>query len=396
MTVIEELMQSVPALRGDRREDSERESIKSLLQVALDSPINYPKLTDSIFPGDRVAILVQNQLPAAKETLESLMNVLESSRIETENILIVVPQGMSGALGLIANAKPDERETTVPQTFRMRDDQREIPLTFEIHDGENENAASYLAANKQGNPVYVNRSLCDCDVILPLSCIAPNERSTDCLYPEFSTDETKDRFRKKVDSKSERVEEANLANDSLGLFFSIELVCRPGEVIDRIVCGERSQARRAAAELLDPLWQIDAPDDCDAVVTTIESSADSATWKDVIRAVNSAATLSEDGPIVVWTELSQKPSEKVKTACSAQFEGSVPDSLSTKMQHFASILCERPVYLRSRLSQNLVEGLGLGHIEAVESVERVIRPYSNPLLIRDGHLRIVADAEATV
>ena len=103
--------------------------------------------------------------------------------------------------------------------------------------------------------------------------------------------------------------------------------------------------------------------------------------------MTAAANLVEDGPIIVWSGLSQKPTAKIKQACAAQFEGSVPDSLSKRLQHFASILCERPVYLKSRLSQNVVEGLGIGFIESTESAQRILRPFSQPLLVRDGHLR---------
>ena len=123
------------------------------------------------------------------------------------------------------------------------------------------------------------------------------------------------------------------------------------------------------------------------VVTTIESPASITSWSNIVRAVNTAATLVDDGPIVVWSELSEKPKAKVKLACAAQFEGSVPDSLPKRLQHFASILCERPVYLKSKLSQNVVESLGLGFVESAESVERIVRPFNKPLLIRDGHLR---------
>ena len=272
-------------------------------------------------------------------------------------------------------------------TWRRKSDTGSDVLEFEVHVTDDEQACSYLAANEQGDPVYVNRSLCDSDVILPLSCLNPGKTQSDCLYPEFSTDETRARYRKKDDSRSQRVAEAVLANDSLGMFFSIELICSPGEVIEDIVCGSRVQTRQIAADKLKPLWEMEASDDCDIVVTTLESSADTATWANLVRAVTAAANLVADGPIIVWSELSQKPTAKIKKACAAQFEGSVPDSLSKKLQHFASILCERPVYLKSRLSQNVVEGLGLGFVESAESAQRILRPFSQPLLIRDGHLR---------
>jgi nickel-dependent lactate racemase len=360
--------------------------IEALLEEALARPIDHPALTESIFPGDRVAILVQNGLPAARETLSSLIRVLEKARIETENILVVVPPDMIRTFDLTETVPADPKSGT-PSIWQMNSQHESTTLQFEVHDSEDERAASYLAANTQGNPVYVNRSLCDSDVILPLSFVTSSEKGSDCLYPEFSTSETRERYRKKEDSLQQRNTEVELANDSLGLFFTIELVCSPGESVEDIVCGARTQARRIATDRLKPYWQLEAPAGSDAVVVTIESAGETATWNEVVKAVKTAATAVVDGPIVVWTLLSEKPKAKIKVACQAQFEGSVPDALPENLQHFASILCERPVYLKSRLSQNVVEGLGLGHVESTESAQRILSTHSNPLLIRDGHLR---------
>ena len=384
-TMQEEIFQILPSFE-DQAATAGPSDIVTLLKNALAEPIDHPVLTESIFPGDRVTILVQNGLPAARKTLESLVRVLEQNRIETENVLVVVSPGMKRAFDLV-ESRPADPETGTPMTWRMKSDNSESPLQFEVHAADDEQCASYLAANEQGNPVYVNRSLFDSDVILPLSCILPGRKHSDCLYPEFSIDETRGRYRGKQDSEHQRIAEAELANDSLGLFFSIELVCGPGKVIEDIVCGSRTRARQVAADRLEPLWHMDAEEDGDVVVTTIESADEDATWAQVVSAVNVAATVVPDGPIIVWSKLKEKPKGKITTACSAQFEGSVPDSLPTQLQHFASILCERPVYLKSELSSNVVEGLGLGYIESTESAQRILSTFSQPRLIRDGHMR---------
>ena len=385
-TITKDLFDILPAYSNESGTRDQRADVQALLKKALDEPVNFPPLSESIFPGDQIAIVVQNGLPAARQTLESLLRVLEDSRIETQDILVVVSRDMVRTFDLVELSAADP-ETQKPATWRMKPDTGSDPLRFEVHATDDEQAVSYLAANENAEPVYVNRSLCDSDVILPLSCLSPGKTQADCLYPEFSTDETRARYRKKKDSRTERIFEANLANDSLGLFFSIELVCSPGEVIEEIVCGARLATRQIVADKLKPLWEMKPSDGCDVVVTTLESPAETASWTNLVRAVTAAANLVEDGPIIVWSELSEKPNARIKQACSAQFEGSVPDSLSKKLQHFASILCERPVYLKSRLSQNVVEGLGLGFVESTESAQRILRPFSNPLLIRDGHLR---------
>lgn len=384
-TLTTELSQILPQFEGSDH-GQRGTQIEMLLGGALENPIEHPMLAESIFPGDRIAILVQNGLPAARETLESLLRLLNRFRIETEDLLVVIPEIMKRTFDLV-EVTPADPKSGAAGVWRMASDEGASPLRFEIHATDQQGATCYLAANEQGNPVYVNRSLCDSDVILPLSCLSPTADRSDCLYPEFSTDETRARFHEKKDTLAQRVAEAELANDSLGLFFSIEMICRPGEVIEDIVCGSRVHARRVAAERLEPLWQMDAGADCDVVVTTIESAGEKATWSQVVDAVRTAGNTVVDGPIVVLSVLKEKPPAKVKAACLAQFEGSVPDSLPEHLQHFASILCERPVYLKSSLPQNLVEGLGLGHIESTESARRIIEPFQHPFLIRDGHLR---------
>jgi len=364
-TITEDLFDILPTFSSENERPDQRESIETLLHKAISAPVNYPTLAEAIFPGDRIAILIQNELPAAQSTLEALISVLEKARIETQDILVVVSADMKRTFELIEHSAADP-ESKMPATFRMKSDQRAEALRFEVHVTDDEQAVSYLAANEQGNPVYVNRSLCDSDLILPLSCMPPGDQHSDCLYPEFSTEEIRARYRKKEDSGKQRQAETELANNSLGMFFSIELICSPGEVIEDIVCGSRSQVREIAVEKLKSLWQMEPAEDCDVVVTTLESSGETATWTNLVRAVTAASNLVTDGPIIVWSELTQKPTAKIKQACAAQFEGSVPDSLSKKLQHFASILCERPVYLKSRLSQNVVEGLGLGYVESTE------------------------------
>ena len=385
-TLTTELSQILPEFEESSPQKSNTQSIESLLANAFAEPIEHPALADSIFPGDRVTILVQNGLPEAREMLASLLRLLERNRIETENILVVVPEAMKRVFGLI-EATPADPKTKTPATWRIKSNDDTDTIRFEVHATDDESAASYLAANEQGNPVYVNRSLCDSDVILPLSCLEPSSKRSDCLYPEFSNEETRERFREKSDTPKQRIAEAELANDSLGLFFSIEIICGPGEVIQDIVCGSRIHARKIASDRLESLWHMEADDDCDVVVTTIESVGEKATWNQIVSAVKAAACAVGDGPIVVLSQLKEKPSGKVEAACAAQFEGCIPDSLPEDLQHFASILCERPVYLKSSLPQNLVEGLGLGHVESTESARRILGGFTRPFLIRDGHLR---------
>lgn len=385
--MIEEYLQQFPDSPASHSSSSD---IKSLMRSAFESPVNHPAISETIFPGDRIAVLVQKDLPSPRESIESLVCLLEESRIETEDMLIVVPFALKSELGLELIPGSDAQLPTVAAKWRSKTDRRETPLRFEIHDTENEHASCYLGANEQGNPIYVNRSLADCDVVIPLSSPHPGDVQVDCLYPEFSNEEIRQRFRKKEDSSKERLAETTLANNSLGLFFSIEMICRPGGQVDEILCGSRDQTRVEAKEKLNTLWELNSEIECDMVIATMESGP-SGTWKSFVLAVLNAATLCpSDGPIVVLSNLNESPGAKLKSACAAQFEGSIPAKLPQKYQRLASILCERPVYLKSNLSANRIEDLGIGFIESPDSLARIARPWSQPLVLRDAHLRNVA------
>ena len=87
-TITQDLFDILPTFSNESEALDQRDKIETLLKNALSEPVNYPPLSESIFPGDRVTILVQNGLPAARQTLEGLLCVLEDSRIETQDILL--------------------------------------------------------------------------------------------------------------------------------------------------------------------------------------------------------------------------------------------------------------------------------------------------------------------
>src|SRR5690606_29237808 len=53
-------------------------------------------------------------------------------------------------------------------------------ISVELHDADDPNAVAYVAANEDSDPIYVNRTLVDADVVLPLSC-ARHQESLDYL-----------------------------------------------------------------------------------------------------------------------------------------------------------------------------------------------------------------------
>lgn len=386
-TEIEALLESIDEKNESALSDASCPQLAQLVAESFKEPLFYPPINEWMFAGDSIAILLQSDLPQPRRVLDAVLESIRTTDVEPADMTVVVSIDLSKQLDLVL-VENENRAEDEPQRYRMADDERFDAIQFEIHDNENEQAVAYLAANEAGNPVYVNRTLYDADVIVPISCRWPKNSKLDpnCLYPDFSTLECQQRFRDGKSNAKSLNTEVELANDSLGLFFSLELVCGPGSGIEIVIAGMRPDVKKASKAKIDSLWSIDRVPDAELVIMTIESESDSQTWDDVTQAVLTASNLTDqNGPIVIWSKISVKPPANIHKACQAQFESSIDSSLPQELQLLAGILGERRVYLRSELTRRATEDLGIGFIESTRELERIRQTCESSVLVRDGH-----------
>ena len=361
------------------------------MKTSLEQPTLYPPLAESVFAGDSVAIVLQSNLPHAKIVLESLLEQLMQINVEPADIVVVISAKTAQQLGIDATiyeqAKENLAEGMQPGTFVVEFGFHGI--NFQVHDAENEAAHAYLAANAEGEPIHVNRVLVDADVVIPIGSPTAGDmnQQTDCIYPDFSNETSRARLAKGQSSFVSRWQEIELANDSLGSFFTIQVVFGPGETIQNIFAGSRPEVTKIARDTTNELWAFDwHQGEVDVVVATIESKSGDQGWDDFANALITASHVStEQGPIVIWSEISARSDRNIHKALMSQFEEGISKKLTKTMQHVAAIVNERPVYLRSRLKRDAVEELGLGFIETAEEIVRISDSYQTALLIRDAH-----------
>ena len=365
--------------------------VAAAFSSALAEPFLYPPLEQSVFPGDDIAIVLQSDLPHAKLALQSLLDQLYSLKIEPADIAVVITARTAAQLEidpkLIESEKEQLAEGTQPGTFPH--DFGKETINFQVHDTENPAGHSYLAANADALPVHVNRLLVDADVVLPIGWPWAGEadQQTDCIYPDFSNESTLSRFHKRKKPFLTRWSEIQLANDTLGAFFTIQLVCGPGDSIHGVVAGSRNEVVKLARDRTNQLWRFNwDQDDVEMTIATIESEADDQNWDDFANALITASRVtSSDGPIVIWSDISVPASREIRKALMSQFENEISTKLNKTNQHVAAIVNERPVYLRCGLAQNAVEELGLGFIQDVSEILQISQSRKSGLLIRDAH-----------
>lgn len=364
--------------------------LSSAMKQTLSAPEFYPPLNQSVFPGDSVAIVLQSGLPHSRLVLATLIEQLGSVNVAVSDIVVVVTRRTADQLDIDPGLYeiPDEnkaagiRPAMFPIEFEFN------TINFQVHDPINRSGHSYLVANVEGDPVHVNRILVDADVVLPVGCPKPGEanQQVDCIFPDFSNEATLHRFSQGKGSFVSRWQEIELANDSLGAFFSIQIVCGPGDTIGGVYSGARKDAVNSARAATNELWTLQWQTQSDVVVATIESDPLNQNWDDFANALIAASRVSTtDGPIVIWSDITTNPDRNTRKACMAQFEDAISAKLPQTLQRVAAIIKDCPVFLRSGLNRNVVEELGLGFVESAGEVVRIAEPHATGLVIRDAH-----------
>ncbi|MEM7784389.1 MAG: hypothetical protein AAF623_13630 [Planctomycetota bacterium] len=362
---------------------------------SLAQPVGFPSLNEFVFEGDLVAIVLQDNIAKPIEILSVLTSALVDAGIATTDMYVVISPRTAEYLGLDqADYLPatDDAEKPTP-ILELELGNRKLNL--QVHAASNPIGNSYLVANQEGEPVVVNRVLVDADVVIPIGFPVSGEASqqVDCVYPTFSSVEAQSRLPKA--SFLTRNEEINLANDSLGCFFSIQLVCGPGNLIHEVICGARNEVISLARNATSHLWSFHCDHPADFTVTTIESVDQS--WDDLVNAVAIADGVSKsENPIVIWSEVDKMPNRQIRLACRIQFDPSANTGLDEKLQRFVDVLQQRPVFLRSKLKRQEVEDLGFGFIQTGEEILKIAGDSQNRILIRDAHhCQIIENVEST-
>ena len=372
-----------------QHQNAEYPALELLLKTSLENPLFYPAAAQWMFPGDSLAIVLQSNLMQAPKVVESFLEYIGELKIDSNDVLVVISVQMAEQFGITADQlKQSESEVAngMPPSLIQVDIGKE-KVSFQVHDPENSYGLAYLAANEAGDPVHVNRLLADADVVVPIGCPTPGDQQRhDCLYPDFGSADRLKYFNAGSGSDAQRKQEVELANDNLGTFFSIEVITEPGGQIAAVFAGARKDVFKQSKQLADELWTVNYIPDRQTVLATIEEPGRVQTWDDFADAVINAAHVSNgSGPIVIWTAIDQPADRNIRKALMAQFDDSISAKFSVRQRSVASIISERPIFLRSELSQSQTEELGLGYIESESEVESILAKYESSVLLRDAH-----------
>lgn len=360
------------------------------VEAALADPLSFPPLVHATVPGDRIAIALDRGVPLGSAAVAGVVRTLLQGHARPGDIRVIVA---------------DERDLVVPPTGLLPAEIREA-ISVTVHDPHRAEGLAYLAASRDGKPIYFNRAIDEADVVLPIGQLRLDSAwgyvgVHGCLYPRFSDAATQQRFRK---SESEwarlqrvRREEAEEAAWLLGVQFTVQLTPGPGNTLLNVLAGDAHAVAEQGRRMCEGAWLHRPARRANLVVAAIDGGPSEQTWENFSRALRVASeAVCDGGAIVLCTRIQVADDVEPADTASGQCDSVGIESLSAR--RVATKLLDQTreraqVFLLSDLNGDLVEDLGLGHVSNPEEVTRLSRRFSSCILLGKAQHAQVATSD---
>jgi nickel-dependent lactate racemase len=355
------------------------------VRAALESPHGYPPLRRALTPGDRVTVVVDEQLPQLPRLLVPLLEHVVSAGIAPEALTLLCPPSPSRQPWL--DELPDEFE--------------EVQL--EVHDPADRKRLSYLATTAGGRRLYLNRTLVDADQAVVLSGrrydpLLGYAGAAGSIYPGLADQATRAEAHAHVHltppgekpwrAEQEAVETAWL----LGAPFFVQVIEAAGDEVAHVVAGA-ADASAAGRQLQDACWRQEVGQAADLVVAALGGDPARQTFADLAAALDCAARVARPGGRLV---LLTAANPTLPPGADLLREGKEGNAALEKMRkhptletapalRWASATAGARVYLLSGLPGETVEELSATPLENAGQVQRLIDAGGSCLFLGDAH-----------
>jgi nickel-dependent lactate racemase len=358
----------------------------SAVAAALTDPLGFPPFSQAVLPGDRVAVAVERGIPQTPTIVAGAVHAVLGGGASAKDItLVLAPATTEESARLAVSQLPLEVREQVNITIHRPD---------QIDD------CCYLAASKDGHPVYFNRQIGEADVVLPIVALRLEQSLGYAgilggLFPAFSDRATMERFRAPTTAEwsvhqRRRREEADEAAWLLGIQCALYIAPGPGNSVLHVLAGDAKAVADHGRTLCEAAWLHRGPNRASLVVATIEGNADQQTWENFARALYAATHAVRDGgSILICSNLQGAPGPALMQLAGAvendaELERNLrrersEDAISATLLALAQRRSQ--VYLLSGLNGEVVEDLGLGHVEDEEDVRRLSAQHRSCILL---------------
>ena len=274
----------VPLLRTDYSPPAG--SPAELIRAALEQPRRFVPLRQAVTPGDRIAIVLDTDLPALGELLEEVIRHLHSAGVASEAItLLTSPQASS------------HWQAELPDCCRL--------VRHEQHDPADRSRLAYLASTTGGRRLYLNRTLIDADFVIVLSGRRYDPRTgyagaETAIFPDLADADTRSAFAGRFRSRAPRPEADSLRTEAaevvglLGLPLFVQVIEGEGDQVQEVIAGLAESCQEGIVRQ-DARWRASVTEEADTVVATVTGSAGRLRFADLALAAASAARVVRKG-----------------------------------------------------------------------------------------------------
>lgn len=364
----------------------------TVVAVALDNPIDFPPVHQAVVPGDRIALALSNHVPQADAIVGGVLQGLLHTGVELDGIQVVVSNQIAApALRAIEQCIP-------------------IGVEIVVHDPADSSSLAFLTSSRQGHALYVNRTLHEADVVLPIGSVRLDSvRGTfevdGDLFPTFSDEETLQRFAQAREDASELqhlAEEAAEAIWLLGVHLTIQVVPGSGNSVLHVLAGETKTVADRCGSLCNEAWRINLDRRASLVIASLSGGVEEQTWENFSRALRTASrAVADDGAIVLCTEIGASQAVPIEehVAIGGSYNGAadasgVQSGDAPPLSIIEEIRERHHVYLLSQLEEDFVEEIGMGYVARADQITRLARQHDSCILLGNAqHVYVQCAAE---
>jgi lactate racemase len=358
--------------------------------AALAAPLDFPPLARAVVPGDHVVLALDHDVPRGREIVAALFDCLVAQQVNPADItlLTVAPLHPVGDL-----------HDLLPAAHRDQ-------ATLAVHNPDARDQLGYLAVGADDDPIYLNRLLCDADMVVPIGCLRC-EPAIDYhgmyggLFPTFSGRATQDKLFARVLTHAEREEARSREKIQevgwlLGVQFTVQVIPGSAGEVLQVLAGNANEVFRQGQAECQRAWSAGVPRAAKLVVAAIDGPASEQTWDNMARALTSAARLvAADGAIALCTTIAHPPGPTMKQVSEMKDRRGALKSLhrhraadSLPAVALAEALAQTRVYLLSELEESVVEELGMTPLASAAQLARLADRHASCIMLSNAQYAV--------
>ncbi len=365
--------------------------LSAAIHDALSNPLEFPPLDQALVPGDQLVLVADPQVPSLVDVLSAVIQWFCKQGTPASNIRVV----------LAADGRWD-----AAQLASAIEQQTNIAIQIEQHDLDDNERIAYVAANEASEAIYLNRTLVDADVVIPITCARPKT----CLdyfgafglFPLLSNRATRGQFYSlpSLENPAKHAELRSWADQAawwVGVMVGIQIVPAAHDGVYAVLAGQLQPLEQSAQGITSDIWRSIDEDSSDLIVSMLDGPACSQSWLSLARLLFAALRLvTPRGTIVIATELSdaigkglgrlRDPHRLPEVISKKLASDDSNDALAAAV--ILSAISSNHVYLISKLRSDSIESLAMGAITSADQLTRLVAQHASCTIIEAGQHRL--------